>query len=164
MCQREVEGEGIKKQGDTGREVERLKREQLWIAADQRRCWTVERICVTAISKTITLPAHAGELVTSSFALTSPTVQPRQTSSEAGPNCWAGQPATFTTSRTARPLRRHDLSLACRRGDGCIFPLVCCTAKTFVGMLAFNVLGLGGRGNYSVQQGSVGRTIYFPKC
>lgn len=52
-------------------EVERLKGERARIGADQQWCWTVERIYVTAISKTITPTAPARELVTSSSGLTS---------------------------------------------------------------------------------------------
>lgn len=62
MCQREVGGErscgGQKKKKKRGNrqkeEVERLKSGRSGFGGDQRRCWTVERICVTAISKTIT--------------------------------------------------------------------------------------------------------------
>lgn len=60
MCQREVGGsrgaqKKKKKRGNGPREeVERLKSGRSGIGGDQRLCWTVERICVTAISKTIT--------------------------------------------------------------------------------------------------------------
>lgn len=50
---REKEREKRRKK-DRQREVERLKSQQTEIGGDQRRYWTVERICVTAISKTIT--------------------------------------------------------------------------------------------------------------
>lgn len=56
---------------DRESEVERLKSKRTGIGGDQWRCWTVERICVTAISKTITPAAPTVELLASSSALSS---------------------------------------------------------------------------------------------
>lgn len=52
--EREKEKKKRRRKEDREREVEQLKSKQTWIGGDQRRYWTVERICVTAISKTIT--------------------------------------------------------------------------------------------------------------
>jgi len=56
-----------------------------WIGVDQRRCGTVERICVTASSKTITPAAPTSSSRTDLMDLTpfSPRELPSQTSSDA---------------------------------------------------------------------------------
>lgn len=60
-----------RRKGDRESEVERLKSKRSWIGGDQWQCWTVERICVTAISKTITPAAPTVELIPSSSPLLS---------------------------------------------------------------------------------------------
>lgn len=86
---------------DRESEVERLKSRRTWIGGDQWRCWTVERICVTAISKTITpgssdCGTHTLLLPCAGLRLNSfsenPSVPRRQTSADAGPKQRAANP------------------------------------------------------------------------
>lgn len=85
-----------RRKGDRESEVERLKSKRTWIGGDQWRCWTVERICVTAISKTITPTAPTVELIPSLSALSSDLTLSQRT-----PLCRGGRP-----QRTPRPKQR----------------------------------------------------------
>lgn len=137
---RRKEGEKRRKE-DGEREVEQLKSKQTRAGGDQRQYWTVERICVTAISKTITptAPTRGTRNLLLQTDLTDLTLSHRT------PLCWGGRPhrmpfpnsgqATSTASCTAHSLRRQGLSPAYRR-QGICFPLrVCGTLKTFVGLV-----------------------------
>lgn len=114
MCQCEGGNrEGGEKKRATGRrEVERLKGERTGIGGDQRRCWTVERICVTAISKTIT-PA-APTRGTGNLLLWTDLIGCSR--SQRAPLCrpgWAdGQTPHSRAPGTQPPARRHQLSPA----------------------------------------------------
>lgn len=79
-------------------EVERLKSKRTWIGGDQWRCWTVERICVTAISKTITPAAPTVELIPSSSALSS-----ALTLSQRTPQCRGGKPQRTPGPNSGQP-------------------------------------------------------------
>lgn len=97
---------------DRQNEVERLKSKRTWIGGDQWWCWTVERIGVTAISKTITPAAPTGELVTSSSVASLILSQrtplwcggrPQQTPG------WNSRQATWTATCGGTSVRHHEL-------------------------------------------------------
>lgn len=123
---REKEREKRRKE-DREREVEQLKSKQTWIGGDQRRYRTVERICVTAISKTIT-PA-APTRGTRNLLLRADLID--LTLSHRTPLCRGGRPhqmpipnsgqATLTASCTTSSLKRQELSPA-HRQRGICFP------------------------------------------
>lgn len=124
---------------DRESEVERLKSKRTWIGGDQWWCWTVERICVTAISKTITPAAPTVELIPfllcaelrlNSFS-ENPPVPRRQTSADAGPKQQATNPDSrlqhnysktswiFTGTQAATDRSLHSLwHLMDFRGNG----------------------------------------------
>lgn len=103
--------------------MERLKSERTGIGGDQRRCWTVERICVTAISKTITPVAPTGgtrnlllwsELTDLTLSQRTPLCSGGRPHQSPGPN---SRQATLTASCSATSLRRHELSAAYRQRE-----------------------------------------------
>lgn len=110
-------------------EVERLKSQRTWIGGDQRWCWTVERICVTAISKTITPVAPTRG--TRNLLLRTDLVH--FTLSQRTPLCCGGrahltppvptQQAAFTAScsRYKFFIKRHELSPAHTSSQGSVF-------------------------------------------
>lgn len=83
---------------DRQSKVERLKSKRTGIGGDQWRCWTVERICVTAISKTITPAAPTVELIASSSALSS-----ALTLSQSTPLCRGGRPQRTPGPNSGQP-------------------------------------------------------------
>lgn len=112
---------------DRESEVERLKSKRTWIGGDQWRCWTVERICVTAISKTITPAAPTVEPVpSSSSALSSDlTLSQRTPLCRGGRPQWtpgpnSGQP-TPTAGRSATTRKHHEFSAAHGEQQICFF-------------------------------------------
>lgn len=111
-------------------EVERLKSRQTWIGGDQRQCWTVERICVTAISKTITPAAPTGR--TRNLLLQTDLID--LTLSHRTPLCWGGRPhqmpvpdsgqAAFTGSCSPTTSRRQELSPVYKQPGICFLQFV----------------------------------------
>lgn len=111
---------------DRESEVERLKSKRTWIGGDQWRCWTVERICVTAISKTITPAAPTVELIPSSSAPSSdltlsqriPLCRGGSPQRTPGPN--SGQPTPTAGCCTTTP-KHPEFSPAHRQKQICFF-------------------------------------------
>lgn len=111
---------------DKESEVERLKSKRTWIGGDQWRCWTVERICVTGISKTITPATPAVELIPSSSALSSGLSLSQRT-----PLCHGGRPQRTTGPNSGQPTptagcstttrKHHEFSPAHRQQQICFF-------------------------------------------
>lgn len=128
-----------RRKGDRESEVERLKSKWTWIGGDQWRCWTVERICVTAISKTITPAAPTVELIPSSSAPSSdltlsqrtPLCRGGRAQRPPGPN--SGQP-TPTAGWSTTSLKHHEFPPA-HRQQQIYFFTVCGTFRTTVGIV-----------------------------
>lgn len=130
--------------------MERLKSERTRIGGDQRRCWTVERICVTAISKTITPVAPTGgtrnlllwsELTDLTLSQRTPLCSGGRPHQSPGPN---SRQATLTASCSATSLRRHELSAAYRQRE-IHFPQFVALQRLFVGRFEFSVPRPWGR-------------------
>lgn len=128
-----------RRKGDRESEVERLKSKWTWIGGDQWRCWTVERICVTAISKTITPAAPTVELIPSSSVLSSDLTLSQRTPlcrggrAQRPPGPTSGQPAP-TAGWSTTSLKHHEFPPA-HRQQQIYFFTVFGTFRTSVGIV-----------------------------